>query len=357
MLKTFHPFPSIGAFKSVVFNINKKLTECDIPVSFNGTIKSHGTNAAIIGIFSNKKMIDFYYQSRNRIVTINSDNMGFAKFVGNIPKHELKSILFDPILEHLDIESDVKIIIYGEYCGKGIQQNVAISKLPRMFISFSIRIETFETTKPNDEDAAADDDDDDSCIKRIDLLSIKDDKWSNNDEYKLYNTNIFPNFEIKLNMDNPKFIINKLIELTEKVEEECPIGKYFGVYGIGEGIVWKCREYPSSMFWFKVKGEKHSVTKITKMNKIVQLSDEKVQDIKTFIETTVTDNRLNQGLDYLREMNLPISKTSIGTFIKWVSDDVIKEESNLLQISNLDETLVKKHISSKALYFIKKHVI
>ena len=50
-----------------------------------------------------------------------------------------------------------------------------------------------------------------------------------------------------------------MIEITEAVENECPVGKHFGVSGVGEGVVWTCvsEGWNDSGTWFKVKGEAH----------------------------------------------------------------------------------------------------
>ena len=52
----------------------------DIPLptlTFTGTVKVHGTNAAIVRL----KDGTIYAQSRSRIITPTSDNAGFAAFV------------------------------------------------------------------------------------------------------------------------------------------------------------------------------------------------------------------------------------------------------------------------------------
>jgi hypothetical protein len=61
------------------------------------------------------------------------------------------------------------------------------------------------------------------------------------------------------------------VEITMAVEAECPVGRFFGVLsGVGEGVVWKPVDplYNEGRFWFKVKGEKHSVTMIKQRKEI-----------------------------------------------------------------------------------------
>ncbi len=120
---------------------------------------------------------------------------------------------------------------------------------------------------------------------------------------------IFPTFSMTIDFDRPELSHNKLVELTLQVEKECPVAKYFNISGIGEGIVWKCSLLDSSL-WFKVKGELHSVTKVSS---IAAIDIEKIENIKEFVELTVTDNRLNQGIEYMEEMHHEITMKNIGT--------------------------------------------
>ena len=48
---------------------------------------------------------------------------------------------------------------------------------------------------------------------------------------------IFPSMKSILISQTPKLSQNKLIEITEEVERQCPVGKYFNQTGIGEGVV------------------------------------------------------------------------------------------------------------------------
>ena len=41
------------------------------------------------------------------------------------------------------------------------------------------------------------------------------------------------------------------------------------------------------------------------------------------------ENRLHQGIDYLDEMNLDVNIYNIGTFIKWVIEDTLREERKI----------------------------
>jgi hypothetical protein len=70
---------------------------------------------------------------------------------------------------------------------------------------------------------------------------------------------LFPIHEVDIDFNYPTLSQNDIIEATLAVEKECPVGKYFGVSDIGEGIVYSCitEGYQSSDFMFKSKGELH----------------------------------------------------------------------------------------------------
>lgn len=60
---------------------------------------------------------------------------------------------------------------------------------------------------------------------------------------------------------------------------------------------------------------------------------EKLNSINELVESLVTENRLKQGLEYLTEQHLEHEPKNLGTFIKWVMGDVIKEEMDTIHES------------------------
>lgn len=156
----------------------------------------------------------------------------------------------------------------------------------------------------------------------------------------------------------PEEVVQHLVEITNAVEKECPFGKTFGVSGIGEGVVWIWEEKESSRYWFKVKGEEHAVTKVKTLKELSETEKEHLKNISNFVSGVTTESRLRQGLDYLREMNLEKSIKNIGTYIKWVVNDVIKEESDTMkELGCLDEGKVKKAVTGIASSFYKKAIL
>jgi hypothetical protein len=103
---------------------------------------------------------------------------------------------------------------------------------------------------------------------------------------------------------------------------------------------------------FKSKGEKHSVTKVKKLNAI---DTETMNSIKEFVEAIVTENRLEQGITFFEENNIEIDSKNTGQFLSWIVRDVLKEENDTLLDNHFDEKNVKNAIVAKArIWFLNK---
>ena len=297
-VKTKHDYQGKDENGEAIF---QHLTNYPI-LDFRGTVKLHGTNASIVKY----KDGSINYQSRERVLSLEQDNAGFMMAMMN----KDLDFLFNNIMF-----SDY-CAIYGEWCGGNIQKGVALNGLEKMFVVFAIK---------------ADD-------EWIDLWSYLQDN-----EQGIYNILQFKTFDVKIDFNNPELVQNKLIEDTLTVEEECPVGKYFGVSGVGEGIVYSC--VSDSSLKFKSKGEKHSVSKVKVLNSI---DVEELNSIKEFVEAVVTDNRLQQGMDYLKEMNIEVSPKNTGEFLGWIVRDVLKEETDTIVANQLDMKKLKGAIVTKA---------
>jgi hypothetical protein len=123
-----------------------------------------------------------------------------------------------------------------------------------------------------------------------------------------------------------------LIEITNEVEKQCPVGKTFGVEGIGEGVVWRCisewtennlNQIKTTDLIFKVKGEKHSDTKV---KKLANVDVEKVNSINEFVEKVLTEHRLEKMLELIKQDGYELIPQSIPFFLKLIGQDIIKEE-------------------------------
>ncbi len=239
-----YPFPSINQFRNVVSYVRQKagfmgLDEAGEPMynpapkypklSFTGTVKLHGTNAAIV--YSPNGT---YYQSRQRVLTPEQDNAGF---MAHMEQHKDAVIALGYYLGLVNNVDDLNhtIVVYGEWCGGNIQNGVAICKLPKMFVIFGITVDGEWVQVPHSLSYAS---------------------------ASIGNIRSFRTYEIDIDFEHPELAQNQLAVLTEEVEKCCPVGKELGVEGVGEGIVWRCATDTSPEYWFKVKGEKHSASKV-----------------------------------------------------------------------------------------------
>jgi hypothetical protein len=336
-------FPSIDQFrtaiKAVTYRAQREGNGVDadgLPIfnraarlptlKFRGAVKLHGTNAAIVHDLTDDTIS---FQSRERVLDLLSDNAGFALFMSS--KIDLLKSLSKQILHTVDAERadpPTKIAIFGEWCGGNIQKGIGISGLPKMFVIFAVRF-IFENERSI----------------WVDLDKIR--HWTSEHD-QIYNILNFPTFELDIDFEKTHEAQNQLIELTIKVEDECPVGKAFGKSGVGEGLVWSCitPSWYSSDYWFKVKGEKHSASKV----KVLAAVDvEAIEKISDFVDMAVTEVRLEQGLQNLvNEQLKPFDMTSMGDFIRWVFNDVVKEETDTIVASQMEVKKLGGPIANKA---------
>ena len=108
----------------------------------------------------------------------------------------------------------------------------------------------------------------------------------------------------------------------------------------------------SSRLIMKSKGEKHSVSKVKTLNAV---DVESIAEIKDFVDSAVTENRLEQGLGYLNEMKIEAVPKNTGEFLRWVVTDILKEETDTIVANQFDMKKVKSAIVNKArVWFLNK---
>lgn len=333
-------FPSIEQFRNVIHQVKAShryvgKDEAGQPVydhtrelptlRFQGTVKLHGTNAAVVYDFASKELS---YQSRERVLTLEQDNAGFmaAQMKNEAAWLEFLNTMFYPGV--------AKVAVYGEWCGQGIQRGVAVSELPKMFVIFAVKFIDQDGTSCWAEPITGDQ-------GFTEIPGVND-------------IEEFTTWELDIDFANPELAQNRMIEITQAVENECPVGQAFGVSGIGEGVVWTCVTPGWDSMRFKVKGEKHSVSKV---KTLAAVDVEAIQALKDFVDATVTEQRLEQGLDNLvREQLKPLEMTSMGDFIRWVYNDVVKEEADTIVASGFDPKKLGGPIANKARPWFTKRI-
>lgn len=327
-------YPSTNQLRQVVRTIKETLTFDGLDdngnikrktpfswlVNFLGTVKIHGTNGSVV-FYSEDEIV---FQSKERVLSVGQDNQGFMARMSNVDtKALLDQVKY--LCTKVGVDFKFPVEVAGEWAGRGIQKGVAVSDVDPFFAVFRVAVGKDEYDSLN-------------WLPTSDLAHIKSDP-----EARIFNILDFGWWSVTIDFSNPDANVNELIEITNQIEKECPAGKFFGVEGIGEGAVWTptLEQFAkNSGMWFKVKGEKHSVSKVKTLTAV---DPERVANIQEFVDYAVTENRLNQGIG---EVGKDIKK--VGEFLSWVNRDIIKEEGDVLAKNNLVVKDVAKHISVKA---------
>lgn len=319
---TFRKFESIGQFSNTVKDVRHYCNVNHKPLpklKFKGSVKLHGTNACISSIGAS-----IFFQSRERILSLEEDNAGFCKWgLDNI--YALNKIVYL-------IRGKYKaqnVYIYGEWCGQGIQKGTALNQLAgKYFAIFEIVAINLEGNEFN-----------------IDPIQFASD-FKNILDNVLVIDDVVPPLEVLIDFAAPHLVQNFLLEKTLEVETECPFGKALGFSGVGEGLVWSC-ELPE-IGKFKTKGEKHSSSKVKTVRELTEAEISQKESVADFVEYAVSENRLNQGVSKLEEMCLPFDVKSTGAFLKWLGGDVLNECSDVLEKSGLEKKDVMPSVNLKA---------
>jgi len=326
-------YPKIQQFRNIVQAINREASYVGAddngePVydplqpkptlEFTGTVKLHGTNASVCF----NSIDGFWAQSRKNIITVDKDNAGFAFFAYN-NKIEFCSLIDKIVNDHQIDTNNYTVSIYGEWAGKGIQKGVGISEIEKAFFIFGVKVSHIsDNTVPS------------YWLESSELRF---------NEKRIYNIEDFQTYRVIVDFGEPQMSQNKFIEITEQVEKECPVALFFGIKeSVGEGVVWST-EYNGNVHRFKVKGEKHSVSRV---KKLASVDTEKLESIKSFVDYAVTENRFNQAIESIfGDGDLDITK--MGDLLRWMVKDIASEEMDVMADNNLEPRDVNKYISHK----------
>jgi len=328
------PMPEIQQFRHIIKNISniarwsgQDENLCPVfdrniklpTLKAKGTVKLHGTNASVA--YNENKGL--WAQSKNNVITPEKDNAGFAFFVKSNQEH-IKNMIFS-IKDQFNIDT-VKntITMFGEWAGKGIQKGVAISEIPKSWFIFGVKISS------NDEGAAY-------WINDYSIL----------EHDRIFDISFFKTFEIEIDFENPLMSQNKMVEMVEEVEKECPVAASFGHKGIGEGIVFVIN-HNGKRHIFKMKGSKHAGK--SKVKKAKKVDDKKLQLINDIVEKVTPEWRLNQmyteTFDIINGGQGDIKK--MGDYIRAVINDIAKEDSDIINDAGLIPKDINKRVSDVA---------
>jgi hypothetical protein len=317
--------------------------------TYIGTVKLHGTNISIVYTLSNRETPQF--QSRNQIITPTKDNMGAAAFLSKAPLRPL----IDEIMRIYQQEDFTEVLIAGEWAGEGIHKGIALSSLPRFYAIFNIRIDGHWVD-----------------LRKYTTVHLS--------EHRIYNIMNFTTYSINIDFQtDTSDIIAEMENLTNVVASKCPVGAELkedlpalmaglDVSGskkkkpvpvsTGEGIVWTLVPEPpfdTTLYNFKTKSEQFLTSAKAPKEPRVGRSGE-LAKAKDFAEFALAERRYEQGVEYLREVGKdPKDTKNLGEFIKWVANDVIKEEGWRMEEAGTNEQDVRKAVTDSARAWYLKH--
>jgi hypothetical protein len=296
------------------------------PIPIIGTVKLHGAHADILIHHDNTIAL----QSRNVTnISVNTDNYGFAGSMSQKSTAILK--LRDAYLTRWrelnpkeQLDESIPVTIAGEWIGTGVQKNVAISLLSRRFVIISVKINNVWVL-----------DSDYSTIEapKSDIYNIS--------RGGLYTSTLYP--------DDQQRTIAALEPLAEKIAARCPFAESFGVVGAGEGLVWKLVPYISDAdMWFKTKGGTFKPNFTPAPKKPADDVKEQREQAAELAKGWCSEQRLEQGWDYLKEVGKERNMKGLGDYLKWVQNDVLVEERGYVKEHKVDEQMLRMEIMKVA---------
>lgn len=166
-------------------------------------------------------------------------------------------------------------------------------------------------------------------------------------------------------------------DLALEVDKECPVAlQLAGIKGTGEGIVWREEQSKYQTKWpaykrskplldpyrFKTHGPTHSEKRkslgATKSGELTPIEKAAL----VFVESFVTEARLNKGLDYLRGGQLSFkevlqSNDNINKLSHWVMTDLKKELSTEMATQKFDKGAGKTAMTHSVTMISKEHFL
>lgn len=298
------------------------------PMPIVGTVKLHGTHADIV-IHHDDSII---FQSRN-VVGLNTekDNAGFAAAMSKKvkPLLRLRDVIvgrFTQLNPTTPLDRNRPIIIAGEWIGESVQKGVAIARLSKRFVIISVNVNGI-WQKDNDYSAIA---------------------LPNHDIYNVSRAGLFKK---TLHPQDISRTISELEAVTEQIAHKCPFAETFGIEGEGEGIVWKlaCDPYNANpALWFKTKGGRFKPTFARALRQCSEVAEHNREVAAGLAKTWCSEQRMDQGLEYLREMDIGQDSKALTPFLKWVQNDIMVEERALIAQHKVDGASLRIEVAKIA---------
>lgn len=346
-MRRFITFGSIGQFRNVIRNVQEEtrrvgydaelgepIIDDTIPmptIDVTASEKIHGTNASVC--YSNHQ--GFWVQSRTSIIDLTNDNAGCFFYANSIEQDWM--ILIERLAEAHNINLDTHIIsVYFEWCGGKIQKNSAVSGLDKRAVIF----QHFKVSP------VISGTDDGRWIETKD----SDGNWVCKEDCNIFNVMNSKSWSFAIDFSKPRMSVNTMSELVlNDIEPNSPIGSSMGKEkNVGEGMVCTF-EYKGNLHKFKVKGDKHSASKVKILQPVDEIKEQKKID---FVNVhACTSSRLEQAWQTVFGINNKTQTPDIrytGDFLRAVINDVMKEELDILINLNIEPKEINGMISKMA---------
>lgn len=286
-------------------------------INLRGSIKLHGKNASIV--YTKDGLM--YSQSRETILDEKNNLDGFYEFAKKQEEFIKKEM--SNIIDDFDA-----VVIYGEWCGPGVQKGSAIANIPRKsYFLFSVIGYKGDT--------------------RFWLSNDLTKKFKCEDIYSIYE---YGTYGVYLDLSDVDKSINAMEQLCNDIDSECPVALSFGIKGNGEGIVFFYDDPHKGPMPVKVKTLKFATSK-NRNKKVIEVTPEKATSISEFVEYAATKNRIGQGIQIMRDTLSVLSKKDVTILVDWVLKDIEKEEFDVLAASNLTMSDITYAVKTKCREF------
>jgi hypothetical protein len=350
-MKRFINFGSIGQFRETIKNVQTTIQFEGVDVDGNaiynhaakmpkvvavGSEKLHGTNCCVCY----NSVDGFWVQSRNNIITPESDNAGSAFAAVNNTEAWLNIIYTLANHNNIDLEKNT-ISIYYEWAGGNIQAKSALTGLDK-------RAVIFQHFKVSPIDINSEDTQNSYWLETSYTINNKV-SWVSHNSYNIFNIMDFPTYLVEIDFNTPLLSQNEMIKLVKEiVEPASPVGKAFGKdKNIGEGIVFTFL-LNNTLQRFKVKGEKHANSKVRTLKPVDDVKEQSKIDFANYAANSL---RLEQAWQTVFGINNEKQEPSVkftGDFLKAVVADVMKEELDVMTEKGLEPKDVNGAISAIA---------
>lgn len=379
-MKKMIKYSSIEQFRNVVKDVTHSAqytgTDVDGNIAMNRNAKMptltivasekiHGTNAAVCY----NEIDGFWVQSRSNIITVDSDNAECATYIHGRGTPGKKDYIAPRKPEWMNIINalaneyniDLKtntIAVFYEWCGGNIQTNSAVSGLDKQAIIFQhFRVTPFATEEQvqiidleQGQTFEVEREPEHYWLETCETIrpgNASYVNWISVPEFGIHNIMNFPTYEIEIDFNNAQMSQNKLIELVDKIEANSPVGQALGKDGnIGEGVVCTFM-YKDKLYKFKVKGEKHSKSKVKTLSPVDEAKEQAKIDFANYAcPAWRLEQMYQETFDTLNGGKGDVKKT--GDFLRAVIGDVMKEEADVMKDRGLEPKEVNGKISQVA---------